>query len=68
MAQTVKKSACNAGDLGSMPGSGERNGYPLQYSFRENSKVRGTWQATVIRISKSDMAEKSSTITFLVML
>ena len=30
-------SACNAGDLGSTPGSGrspgERNGYPLQYSF-----------------------------------
>ena len=31
-----KESACNAGDLGSIPGSGrspgERNGYPLQYS------------------------------------
>ena len=37
----VKKSACNAGDLGSIPGlgrsPGERNGYPLQYSGLENS-------------------------------
>ena len=32
-----KESACNAGDLGSIPGSGrspgERKGYPLQYSW-----------------------------------
>ena len=36
-----KESACNAGDLGSIPGSGrpsaEGNGYPLQYSGLENS-------------------------------
>ena len=36
-----KESACNAGDLGSIPGlgrsPGERNGYPLQYSCLENS-------------------------------
>ena len=35
-----KESACNAGDLGSIPGSGkspgEGNGYPLQYSCLEN--------------------------------
>ena len=40
MAQTVKASACNAGDLGSIPGSGrspvEGNGNPLQYSCLEN--------------------------------
>ena len=34
--------ACNAGDLGSIPGSGrppgEGNGYPLQSSGLENSK------------------------------
>ena len=40
-----KESACNAGDLGSIPGSGrspgEENGYPLQYSFVENSIDRG---------------------------
>ena len=35
-----KESACNVGDLGSIPGSGrspgEGNGNPLQYSFLEN--------------------------------
>ena len=40
-----KESACNAGDLGSVPGSGkspgERNGNPLQYSCLENSMDRG---------------------------
>ena len=37
----VKESACNIGDLGSIPGlgrsSGEGKGYPLQYSVLENS-------------------------------
>ena len=36
-----KESACNAGDLGLIPGlgrsAGEENGYPLQYSGLENS-------------------------------
>ena len=36
-----KESACNAGDLGSIPGLGrflgEEKGYPLQYSCLENS-------------------------------
>ena len=36
-----KVSACNVGDLGSIPGLGgsprERNSYPLQYSCLENS-------------------------------
>ena len=36
-----KKSTCNAGDLGSIPGlgrsPGEEKGYPLQYSGMENS-------------------------------
>ena len=41
VAQTVgKASACNAGDLGSIPGSGrspgEGNGNPLQHSCLEN--------------------------------
>ena len=46
-----KESAYNAGDLGSIPGSGrfpgEGNGYPLQYSYLENLINRGVWQATV---------------------
>jgi len=39
-----KESACNAGDLGSIPGlgrsPGEGTGYPLQYSDLENSMDR----------------------------
>ena len=46
-----KEAACNAGDLGLIPGSGrspgEGSGYPLQYSCLENSMDRGTCQATV---------------------
>ena len=42
-----KESACNAGDLGSIPGSGrspgERNDNPLQYSCLENPMDRGSW-------------------------
>ena len=52
-----KESACNAGDLGSIPGSGrspgERNGNPLQYSYLENPMDRGAWQTTVHRVAKS---------------
>ena len=52
-----KESACSAGDLGSVRGSGrspgERNGYSLQYSRLENSMDRGAWQATVHGITKS---------------
>ena len=40
-----KESACNAGDVGLIPGSkkspGEGNGNPLQYSCLENSVDRG---------------------------
>ena len=46
-----KESACNAGDLGLIPGlgrsPGEGNGNPLQYSCLENPMDRGAWQATV---------------------
>ena len=45
-----KESACNAGDLGSIPGlgrsPGERNGNPLQYSCLGNPMDRGAWWAT----------------------
>ena len=40
-----KATACNAGDLGSIPGSGksprEGNGYPLQYSCLGDLMSRG---------------------------
>ena len=52
-----KASACNAGDPGSIPGSGrspgEGNGNPLQYSCLENSIDEGGWQATVHGVAKS---------------
>ena len=48
MAQVVKRlSACNAGDLGSLPGlgtsPGEGNGNPPQYSCLENPMDGGAW-------------------------
>ena len=56
--------ACNAGDLGSIPGSGrsteERNGYPLQYSCLENIMDRGAWQATVHGVAESVTTETHS--------
>ena len=46
-----KESACNAGDLGLIPGvgrsPGEGNGNPLQHSCLENPMDRGAWQAIV---------------------
>jgi len=51
------ESACNAGDIGSVPGLGRSpgvgNGNPLQYSCLENPKDRGAWQATVHGVAKS---------------
>ena len=52
-----KEAACDAGDLGLIPGlgisPGEGNGNPLQYSRLENSMDRGGWQATVQSVAKS---------------
>ena len=52
-----KESACNAGDLGSVPvlgrSPGERSSNPLQYSFLEDSIDRGAWWATVHGVTKS---------------
>ena len=52
-----KESACNAGELGSVPrlgrSPGERSGYLFQYSCLENSVDRGAWQATVHGVAKS---------------
>ena len=53
----VKASASNAGDLGSIPGSGKSpgrgNDTPLQYSCLENLMDGGAWQAMVHRVTKS---------------
>ena len=52
-----KESACNVGDLGSIPvlgrSPGEGKVYPLQYSCLENSMVIGAWWATVPVVAKS---------------
>ena len=52
-----KESACSAGDLVCIPGSGrspeEGNGNPLQYSCLENPMDRGAWQAVVHGVTKS---------------
>ena len=56
-----KQYACNAEDLGLIPGSGRPpeggNGYPFQYSCLENSVDRGSWQAAVqlLGVSKSQI-------------
>ena len=58
-----KEYSCNAGDLGSIPGSGrfpgKWSGKPLQYSCLENSMDRGAWWATVHGIAKSQTCKSS---------
>ena len=59
-----KESACNAGDLISIPGSwrspGEGNGNPFQYSCLENLMDRGAWWAPVHGVTRvgHDLATK----------
>ena len=52
-----KASACNAGDLGSIPewgkSPGEGNGNPLQHSCLENPMDSGAWWAAVHGVVKS---------------
>ena len=56
-----KESTCNAGDLGSIPGSGrfpgEGNGNPLQYSCLENPLDREVWWVTVHGVAESVTTE-----------
>jgi len=53
----VKDLPTNAGDAGSIPGSGRSpgvgNGNPLQYSCLKNFKDREAWRATVHKVAKS---------------
>ena len=52
-----KESTCQAGDMGSIPGSGRSpeggNGNPLQYSCLENSMDREAWETIVHGVAKS---------------
>ena len=60
----VKTPPVNAGDAGSIPGSGrspgEGNSNPVQYSCLENSTNREAWQATVHGVTRvrHDLATK----------
>ena len=59
-----KESACNAGDAGSILGSGRSpgggHGNPLQYSCLENSMDRGGWWAMVHATAELDTTERLS--------
>ena len=59
-----EESACNAGDLSSIPGlgrsPGEGNGNPLQYSCLENSTDRGTYWASLWGCKGLDTTEQLS--------
>ena len=62
----LKNLPANAGDTGSIPGSGrspgEANGNPLQHSCLGNPMNRGAWQATVHGVAKeSDMTKHTCT-------
>ena len=56
-----KEFTYNAGDLGSIPGSGrslgEGNSCPLQHSGLEIPVVRGAWRATVHGVTEVDTTE-----------
>ena len=57
--QAVQESACNAEDLGLIPGSGrlpgEGNGNLLQYSHLGNPMDREAWRATFYEVTELDM-------------
>ena len=60
-------SACNVGDLGSIPGlgrsPGEGNDNPLQYPCLENPIDGGAWWATVHGVAKSQTRLSDFTFT-----
>ena len=57
-----KESACNALDLGSIPGlgrsPGEGSNYPLQYSCLENSMDRGACGLQSMRLQRVDVTKQ----------
>ena len=61
----VEKPPTNAGDMGSIPGSGRSpgggKGSPLQYSCLENSMDRRAWWAVVHGVVELDTTESLST-------
>ena len=63
----IKNLAANAGDTGSIPGSGrssgEGTGNPLLYPCLENSVGRGAWGATVHGVAKSQIMTDGLTLS-----
>ena len=61
-----KEPACNADDLGLIPGSGrslgEGNGNPLQYSYLENPMDGEAWQSTPHGIAELNTTERDTHI------
>ena len=58
VAQTVKKSTCNAGDPGSTPGSARSSvTYPLILAWRIPC-TEEPWQSTVHGVAESDTTEQ----------
>ena len=57
VAQIIDSPPCSAGDPSLISGlgrsAGEGNGKLLQYSCLENPMERGTWWATVYKVTKS---------------
>ena len=66
MVKNLPASAGDIRDMGSIPGlgrsPGEGNGKPLQYPCLENFMDRGTWQATVHRVTQSRTQLKHTAI------
>ena len=64
----VRESACNAGDLGLIPGlgrsPGEGDGYPFQYYCLENSMDRGAWRAQFMGLPRVDHDWMTFTTSF----
>ena len=58
----VKNPPADAGDAGSLPGSGrspaEANSNPLQYSCLGNPKDRRAWWATVHGVEESGITDR----------
>ena len=56
-----RESACSAAELGSTPWlgrfPGEGKGYPLQYSYLENSTDRGAWWTIIHGVTELNTAE-----------